>query len=377
MSLALTTNKKILPISRLTGGFNPSITHQEDITTLLQDIIKNRKLTALFQPIINLKTGDFYGYEGLIRGPSDSLLHAPISLFGAATEQNLLFEIEMLSRQIVLETFVFLNLPGNLFLNVSPESLLHPSFKNGCTLGFLQTLGLPPDRVVIELTENQPIYDFERMRNALLHYRAMGFKIAIDDLGEGFSSLRLWSELQPEFIKIDMHFVQGVNSDPVKLQILKSIQLIAHSCGTKVIAEGIETALELSTIRNIEIMFGQGYFIARPSPTPLLIATTETTSIINDKNDIKISQDQLSAQRKVFAQKLLQHIEPAHPETTNEIVLERFTSNPSLRAIPVVQQGIPVGVIIRSAFLDNFVKPFQRELLGKNHVAFPCKRSHY
>ena len=364
--------KRFPPFSPVTH----SATRHLDSMTPLQEIIQQRKLTALFQPILNLKTGEFYGYEGLIRGPSDSPLHSPINLFGAAAQQNLSLEVEMLSRQIVLETFVQLNLPGNLFLNVSPETLLHPSFKNGCTLDFIKKLGLSPERVVIEITENQPTYDFAGMRTALLHYRAMGFQIAIDDLGEGFSSLRLWSELRPEFIKIDMHFVQGVDTDPIKLQFLKSIQLIAESCGTHVIAEGIETDAELSTIGELGILLGQGYFIARPAPTPPLLASTETCSIINAR---KVSAQQKTvsySQRKVIAQKLLRHIEPVHPDTANEHVLELFAANPMLRVIPVVQQGIPVGIISRSNFIDHFVKPFQRELLGKKPAASRCRVNH-
>jgi len=226
--------------------------------------------------------------------------------------------------------------------------------------------------VVIEITENQPTYDFAAMRSALLHYRAMGFQIAIDDLGEGFSSLRLWSELRPEFIKIDMHFVQGVDTDPIKLQFLKSIQLIAESCGTHVIAEGIETPTELSTIRDLGILLGQGYFISRPAPTPPLLASTETCSIINAKKTSAFAKtESFSVQGKVVAQKLLHHIEPVHPETENEQVLERFSANPALRVIPVVRLGIPVGLINRSTFTDHFVKPFQRELLGKK----PCSLS--
>lgn len=339
-----------------------------EIKTPLVEIIRQRRLTALFQPILNLKTGEFYGYEGLIRGPSDSALHSPFNLFGAAAQQNMTLEVEMLSRQIVLETFVNLNLPGNLFLNVSPETLLHPSFKNGCTLDFIKKLGLAPERVVIEITENQPTYDFAGMRGALLHYRAMGFQIAIDDLGEGFSSLRLWSELRPEFIKIDMHFVQGVDSDPVKLQFLKSIQLIAESCGTHVIAEGIETGSELSTIGGLGILLGQGYFISRPVPAPPLLASAETNSVINAGRMSAFRQSTSYTQGKVIAQKLLRHIEPVQPDTEHEHILKLFSANPSLRAIPVVQQGIPLGLISRSSFLDNFVKPFQRELMGKK----PC-----
>ena len=344
---------------------------RREIMTPIHEIIQQRKLTALFQPILNLKTGEFYGYEGLIRGPSDSVLHSPINLFSSAAQQNLSLEIEMLSRQIVLETFVQLDLPGSLFLNVSPETLLHPSFKNGCTLEFINKLGLSPDRVVIEITENQPTYDFAGMRSALLHYRAMGFQIAIDDLGEGFSSLRLWSELRPEFIKIDMHFVQGADTDPIKLQFLKSIQLIAESCKTHVIAEGIETASELRIISDIGILFGQGYFISRPVSTPPLLASTETSCIINAIKVAALPKNLPSSNVKMIAQKLLRHIEPVNPETENNQILERFSANPMLRVIPVVQHGIPVGLINRSNFIDHFVKPFQRELLGKK----PCSLS--
>lgn len=356
-------------------SFSPSVMPSTDQTFLdkdslspLQEIIQQRKLSALFQPILNLKSGEIYGYEGLIRGPSDSTLHSPLNLFSAAAQKNLTLEVEMLSRQIVLETFVRLNLPGNLFLNVSPETLLHPSFKNGCTLDFIKKLGIPPKRVVIEITENQPTYDFSGMRSALLHYRTMGFQIAIDDLGEGFSSLRLWSELRPEFIKIDMHFVQGVDTDPVKMQFLKSIQLIAESCGTHVIAEGIETDTELSTISKLGIMLGQGYFISRPSPVPPLLASIETGKVINSIKAKAQPQNLPASQVKVIAQKLLRYIEPAHPDTENDRILDRFSANPMLRAIPVVKKGQPVGLINRDNFINCFVKPFQRELLGKK----PC-----
>jgi EAL domain-containing protein (putative c-di-GMP-specific phosphodiesterase class I)/GGDEF domain-containing protein len=344
--------------------------HNSNLSTL-REIIHQRKLSAVFQPVLNLKTGKFHGYEGLVRGPSDSKLHSPFNLFKAAAQQNLMLEIEMLSRQVVLQSFVQLDLPGKLFLNVSPETLLHPSFKNGCTLDFINKLGLSPDRVVIEITENQPTYDFVGMKAALLHYRSMGFKIAIDDLGEGFSSLRLWSELRPEFIKIDMHFVQGVDTDPVKLQFLKSIQLIAESCGTHVIAEGIETHSELATVCGLGIMLGQGYIISRPLPSPPLLASTETNSIINFKKSTPPLNNILYSPVKMIAQNLLNHIEPAFPETENEQILQRFSANPLLRAIPVIKNGMPVGLINRSNFIDHFVKPFQRELLGKK----PCSLS--
>ncbi len=337
--------------------------------TPLQEIIAQRKLSALFQPIIDLKSGEFLGFEGLIRGPANSSLHSPINLFCAAEQQGMSLEVEMLSRLTVLEAFAKQKLPGNLFLNVSPEALTHPSFKNGQTLEFMRSFNIDPARVVIEITENQPTFDFEGMRSALLHYRAMGFNIAIDDLGEGFSSLRLWSELRPEYIKIDMHFVQGVDHDPIKLQFLKSIQQIAESCGTRVIAEGIETEGELRVVKDIGIALGQGYFIARPSPTPPLLASSETSSVINSSNIAIFPTTDLGQRSHMTAQKLLTYVEPVQPETSNDQVFERFSSNPALHIIPVVKSGIPAGLINRYQFIDRFAKPFQRELMGKK----PCE----
>jgi diguanylate cyclase (GGDEF)-like protein len=337
--------------------------------TPLCEILQQRKLTALFQPILDLSSGEFLGYEGLIRGPADSPLHSPSNLFHAALQQGLSLELEMLCRQVVLESFSRLNLPGNLFLNVSPETLTHPSFKNGQTLEFLTQLGIAPERVIIEITENQPTHDFTAMRSALLHYRSMGFKIAIDDLGEGFSSLRLWSELRPEFIKIDMHFVQGVDTDPIKRQFLKSIQQIALSCGTHVIAEGVETEAELKVVKEIGIALGQGYFIARPSPTPSLLASTETTRIINTAEVVTSVKLEAFSPTQKTAQQLITYIHPAQPSTENDAIFARFCETPSLRVIPVVANGIPVGLINRPHFLDMFSRPFQRELHGRK----PCE----
>ena len=144
------------PISRvLHGEFRGNLALAQDhAMTPLQEIIAQRKLSALFQPIVDLKSGEFIGFEGLIRGPADSPLHSPINLFGAAEQQGLSLEVEMLSRQIMLETFARQKLPGSLFLNVSPEALAHPSFKNGQTLEFMRKLDIDPARVVIEITEN-------------------------------------------------------------------------------------------------------------------------------------------------------------------------------------------------------------------------------
>lgn len=332
----------------------------------LQEVLSQRNLYALFQPIMNMVDGTFLGFEGLIRGPADSPLHSPFNLFAAARQQGLSLEVEMLCRQIVLESFAAQNLPGHLFLNVSPDTLTNPSFKNGQTLDYLRNLGIDPQRVIIEITENQPTFDFEEMRNALLHYRDMGFKIAMDDLGAGFSSLRLWSELRPEFIKIDMHFVQGVNANPLKQQFIRSIQSIALSSGTQVIAEGIETDAEFRVIRDIGIACGQGYFIARPAPVPPLHPPAEVGCLTGISLAAELSY---STNRTSTTDILLRHTEPVDPDTESDEVLSLFSANNNLQSIPVVKHGRPVGMICRREFMDRFAKLYSRELLGRK----PCR----
>ncbi|GIZ54010.1 GGDEF domain-containing protein [Noviherbaspirillum aridicola] len=334
----------------------------------LREILSLRQLSALFQPIINIQRGEIVGYEGLIRGPSDSPLHSPLNLFKVARANNLSVEVEHMCRRVVLERFAELDLPGKLFLNVSPDMLLQPRARHGETLGYIHEVGIHPDRVIIELTENQPAYDYDLLREAVRHYRGMGFQIAIDDLGEGFSSLRLWSELRPEYVKIDMHFVQGIHQDPVKLQFVRSIQEIAQESGTIAIAEGIEAQTELMLVRDLGIACGQGYLIARPQPEPPRELAAELTQSLNRTGVALYPQRGALEHNVVTAKKLLRIVPSVSPTMTNNEVCERFMSDPQLAILPVVDEGLPLGLIARSCLVDRFARLYSRDVYGKK----PC-----
>lgn len=362
---------------RVVGGtandrYNEQVKQPESrdamLLSRLNEILEQRQLNALFQPIINMQRGEIVGYEGLIRGPSDSPLHSPMNLFKVARANNLSVEVEHMCRRVVLERFAELKLPGKLFLNVSPEMLLQPQAKHGETLGYIHEVGINPKRVIIELTENQPTYDYELLREAVMHYRGMGFQIAIDDLGEGFSSLRLWSELRPEYVKIDMHFVQGINHDPVKLQFVRSIQEIAEQSGTVVIAEGIEAQTELLLIRDLGIACGQGYHIARPHANPGTELAAEVAKILN-RNGVAVYPHKSAFEHNIVtALKLLRLTPAVRPDTTNTQVCDLFNTDPELEVIPVVENDIPVGLIARRDLIDRFARLYSRDLYGKK----PC-----
>lgn len=327
----------------------------------LAEIIQTRSLNALFQPIVELAHGAISGYEGLIRGPSNSPLHSPPQLFRAAALCDRSVEVEHLCRRVTLESFARLDLPGDLFLNVSPECLLNPKARYGETLNAAQQLGIDPQRVVIELTEQQPAYDYELLRDAVQHYRAMGFRIAIDDLGEGFSSLRLWSELRPEFVKIDMHFIQGCDSDPVKLQFLRSIQEIARNAGSQVIAEGIETLAELNCVRDLGIALGQGYYFARPCATPSRMLADETAASFARR----ITPGRRSLPTGT---PLMRPITPVAPTASIQEVCAIFAREPELRSLPVAEHGLPRGIIGRHTLSIHLESPCNTALSEKK----PC-----
>jgi diguanylate cyclase (GGDEF)-like protein len=330
----------------------------------LHDILEQQQLSAVLQPIIDMASGAIMGYEGLVRGPIDSPLHAPVHLFHAARQAGLTVETEFLCRRVVLETFARLQLPGKLFLNVSPECLLPHSPYHGETIAYMQELGLSPDRVVIELTENQPIADYADMRDAVLHYRKMGFQIAIDDLGEGFASLRMWSELQPDFVKIDMHFIQGINTDPVKLQFVRSIQEIADKTSSRVIAEGIESQAELLVLRDLGIACGQGYHLGRPLPRPATVLGETVLSALG-RGGVAVYPQAGGEKQAATIVKLLQATQAISPSLNNNEVYDIFMQDASLLILPIVDAGLPLGLISRYNMIDHFARPYQRELYGK------------
>jgi diguanylate cyclase (GGDEF)-like protein len=334
------------------------------LRTHLHDIIARRQLSALFQPIVQMHTGDIIAYEGLIRGPSDSPLHAPMNLFKVARACGLTVQVEHLCRHVILERFAELELPGKLFLNVSPECLLQRDARHGDTLEFIHHVGINPERVIIELTENQPTYDYELMREAVRHYRSMGFQIAIDDLGEGFSSLRLWSELRPEYVKIDMHFIQGINHDPVKLQFVRSIQEIAEKSNTLVIAEGIETQAELLVVRDVGVANGQGYHLGRPHPQPARTCSAEVVKALA-RTGVAVYPQRGPERNAATIFKLLNRVQTVPSGMNNNEVYEIFLKEPKLLIIPVVDGDQPLGLISRFDMIDHFARPYQRELYGK------------
>lgn len=341
-------------------SYKSSTLHDE-----LADIIAHQRLNAVFQPIIDLTHAGVIGHEGLIRGPFDSRLHMPLVLLEAAKQEKLSSTIEHLSCEVVLQTYGSFQSNLKLFLNVSPESFTQYEGKTAAILAYTRRVGLDPRNIVIELTESTPNFDYQLIKSAAEYYRNMGFEIAIDDLGEGFSSLRLWSELHPDYVKIDKHFIQNINNDVVKLEFVRSIQRIAECSGAKVIAEGIESHAQLNIVKDLKIAYGQGYLFARPTSKLALNVSDDVRGLICS-NQVSVFPSSMPNSRvKGNLNKLHEYLEPVAPETSNDEVYAIFEERPQLYSIPVVKHGVPVGLISRYSMIDRFSRLYRRELYGK------------
>ncbi|TAK62899.1 bifunctional diguanylate cyclase/phosphodiesterase [Methylobacter sp.] len=332
------------------------------MSLLQNELIKtlnNKLLTPHFQPIVSIYHKNIMGYEALIRGPSDSPLHSPFNLFDTAERFDLSAKLEYICREVTIKRYASLNIKEKLFINVSPSVLLQPDFKKGETLKLLEQFGVDPRSIVIELTEHQPTDDFPLMLEAVTHYRKMGFEIAIDDLGAGYSGLRLWSELQPEFVKIDMHFIQGIHNDPVKLNFVRSIQNIASSLNCSVIAEGIETEDEFKAVEQLGITHAQGYYFARPAAAPL--------GKVN--KSLFITSNQPNQFNAIKAAHIAKFITPVSSETAISDVMGLFHSDSDLTILPLVDDDVASGIIFRDHFLFKlFSNRYGIELYGKKPI---------
>lgn len=366
-----------------TGDGGTDAVHRAGI---LEDILADRLLTPVFQPIVSLRDREILGYEALIRGPEGSALHSPHDLFGAAETAGRLACLELLARQVSIQQFGLLgtdwqdNQSGRvedapaggapsmarisgarLFLNITPEALLDPDFRSGQTLEYLRQAGVSPRQVVIEITEHKPIEDYGVMREAFAHYRAMGFAIAIDDLGAGYAGLRQWSELPPDYVKVDRHFIQDVHRQTGKRQFLHSICEIAHALGCKVIAEGVETAEELEVLYRLGVPYAQGFYFARPEPYPPRAVPAE-----------RFSQPQAVAGLWHLTEQVAGLVRERPTLSAGqrlEDVIGLFRELPEVKTLAVLERERPVGTISRGEVMNLYSSRFGRELFGRRPAA--------
>lgn len=243
---------------------------QRDRSTL-QDVILGDGLSTVYQPIVDLNTGDIFAYEALTRGPRSTRLESPATLFGIADEVDLTVELDRACFRGALRNAMTLEPVHRLFVNLLPMSFYDSAFIEIEVGNLITAAGLTPANIVFEITERLAIENFASFKRALAAYTAMGFGVAIDDVGTRHSNLETVMSLRPHFIKISDVLVRGIARSTVKREMLRSLRHIAETIDAVMIAEGIEHVEDVIALRDLGLRYGQGYYMARPGPPfPLL-----------------------------------------------------------------------------------------------------------
>jgi EAL domain-containing protein (putative c-di-GMP-specific phosphodiesterase class I)/putative methionine-R-sulfoxide reductase with GAF domain len=213
-------------------------------------------ITAVVQPIVRTADLVTVGYEALARMPIEPQ-NPPNWWLDVASEFGLRHRLEV----ACLVAAVQLGPPPEgrvLFVNASPSTIDDPTL--------LELRDELPQRLVIELTEQEEVEDYDHLRNRLAGWLERGVRLAVDDAGAGYSSLRHVVELSPDYLKLDCELVRGIDKDPNRRELMRAVVAFAREVGTTVIAEGVETRAELDVLRDAEVHLVQGYLLARPGP---------------------------------------------------------------------------------------------------------------
>lgn len=217
-------------------------------------------LSVAFQPIASPKNRCLVGYEALLRSNEPELPHPPAVISAAETCGRAL-EVGVKIRNKACEAFANAAPDTLLFLNIIPEDLMDEDLYDPHS-----AVGVFSHRIVLEVTERA---DLKRVRDALpriQRLRALGYRIAVDDLGAGYAGLSSFAALEPEFTKLDMSLVRDAHLSTTKQRVVGSIVELCKDLGSSVVAEGIETVEEAETLTRLGCDFMQGYFYARPGP---------------------------------------------------------------------------------------------------------------
>jgi len=224
------------------------------------------KLDFAFQPIVNVKSGNLFAVEALLRNFHEAgNFHSIFNLFDDAFHDGILYQLDLELRYIALEKFSRLNIKNiQLFYNLDHRLLYMPDFSHGNTSLILENLNLDKKSICFELSERGTLQDPSSITTMVNRYKQEGYDIAIDDFGTGIAGLQLLYYAESNFIKIDRFFIQNIQSDAKKRLFCSSIINMAHIMGMRVIAEGIESKEEYYTCKDLGADLLQGYFIQKP-----------------------------------------------------------------------------------------------------------------
>jgi len=239
----------------------------------LRDLLRDGRLTSHFQPIVDARAGSsIFAYECLVRGVDlEGILISPDRMYQAAREADLLFALDQSARLTAIRQSAEFGLDAAgipIFVNFDPSSIYDPPNCFLSTIVAVSRTVFDPGRIVFEIVDSERFEDIEHIKRIVGYYRDAGFLVAIDDVGAGNRPLNLIAELKPDFIKLSMRLIRGVDRSSHHAEIVRGLIEFARRLGVQTVAAGIETEEEWAWLRDEGVDYVQGYLFAKPAHSP-------------------------------------------------------------------------------------------------------------
>jgi EAL domain-containing protein (putative c-di-GMP-specific phosphodiesterase class I) len=237
-------------------------------------LLATDSVSVVFQPLISLETRSCVACECLVRGDREGIPVGAETLLSNARILGMSHELDHAAWRAALKQGRSLVQNGlALFLNFTPSSVHNSTFDVKKTKAMCHEMGVDISQLVFEVTEAEKVNDFDFLKSVMHEYRAEGAKIALDDLGSGYSSILRLADLQPDYVKLDQRLVHGAYGDQLRSVLLKAVTEAAHKLNIRVVAEGVETEDDLRFCVEIGADLAQGYFLARPAEVVLPVSS--------------------------------------------------------------------------------------------------------
>lgn len=249
-----------------TGAHANRARMQQSEKTAIQSLILGRRLRSVFQPILGSSDGRVIGYEALVRGPEGTPVEQASPLLQAALRADLEVEFDDACVRSALMGAAGLKSDMLLFLNLLPPTFHDRPYVTETLPKLLGEAGLSPERVVLEVTEQLAITNLDRFKKALEPVRALGFRIALDDVGAAQANLRHVQTLAPDYLKLDISIVNGIAGVSPRCEMVRSLVHVGEGFGARCIAEGVEAEADFHALRVAGVQYVQGFYFARPGP---------------------------------------------------------------------------------------------------------------
>ena len=242
----------------------------DGLDNAIHEVIRLRAFSPVFQPIVDLRTRTILGFEGLIRPAAQNPFPDPYRLFAAAAATGRTVELDLAALEVVAAGASAISTDRIVSINLSSKTLEVKDFDPNWLLSSLRRNGIVPERVIVELTERDPISDLKRLKRNVMHLSEYGMRLAADDVGAGNAGLRLLTELPFDIVKIDLSLVQEAARNTATWAVLRSLRDFAWRQHAIVIGEGVETPEQEEALRQLDIDIGQGFLLGRPQALSML-----------------------------------------------------------------------------------------------------------